>query len=511
MPLTGHYSPIGDRLPRLCTSIKASGNGSTLWEGVTWVGVRVRALAMYLILDSVIVAMDSLDFPYKLYQYGLESDYCNNRNNSEMKQVGKQTLKLQLNSVMVKVVSLFVVLTVSFGVSRLQAAELPVADAHIHYSHDSVELTPPARVIELMREANLKFALVSSSDDNGTQLLSELAPDLIVPGLRPYRRRGETGTWFNDPEALVYVEKLLAKNRYASIGEFHLFGDSADLAIPRRIVELADEYNLILHAHSDADAVERLLAQSPTVKVLWAHSGFDTPDAIAAMLEKHDRLWADLAFRSEVGSGGSLSDDWLALFKRFPDRLMLGTDTYTPERIYFIPHNASASRTWLSTLPAQLAENIAWKNAFNLIIPVWNENRAKDDSALNDKAVMDVAARYADCTGDLPENSIQMHSGDLAINLISPVDIKVSEAFPVRLAVCGKDASAAEIILDATMPRHGHGMNYQPEHAIVTSESNNKVVDVSGLVLHMPGQWQWAVKVKTAQGTATLNHDFIVD
>ena len=162
-------------------------------------------------------------------------------------------------------------------------------------------------------------------------------------------------------------------------------------------------------------------------------------------------------------------------------------------------------------MPAQLAENIAWRNASNLIIPVWNENRAKDDSALNDKAVMDVVALDGDCTGDLPENSIQMHSGDLAINLISPVDIKVSEAFPVRLAVCGKDASAAEIILDATMPRHGHGMNYQPEHAIVTSESNNKVVDVSGLVLHMPGQWQWAVKVKTAQGTATLNHDFIVD
>ena len=129
-----------------------------------------------------------------------------------------------------------------------------------------------------------------------------------------------------------------------------------------------------MHAHSDADAVERLLAQSPTVKVLWAHSGFDTPDAIAAMLEKHDRLWADLAFRSEVGSGGSLSDDWLALFKRFPDRLMLGTDTYTPERIYFIPHNASASRTWLSTLPAQLAENIAWTVSYtHLTLPTNRE------------------------------------------------------------------------------------------------------------------------------------------
>ena len=125
-------------------------------------------------------------------------------------------------------------------------SQLLIADVHVHYSHDSVDLTPPSRVIELMTNANLKFALVSSSDDNGTQLLSELAPDLIIPGLRPYRRRGELSSWFTDPDALAYVERLLSENRYATIGEFHLYGETADLPIPRRVVELADEYNLCL-------------------------------------------------------------------------------------------------------------------------------------------------------------------------------------------------------------------------------------------------------------------------
>jgi len=161
-------------------------------------------------------------------------------------------------------------LLASFTSSSAAQDSIPIADAHVHYSHDSVELTPPERVIELMRSANLKFALVSSSDDNGTQILSELAPDLIVPGLRPYRLRGETGTWFQDAEALEYVEDLLSKYQYASIGEFHLFGESADLPIPRRIVELAEEHNLLLQAHSDIEAVERLLAQSDTVKIIWA-------------------------------------------------------------------------------------------------------------------------------------------------------------------------------------------------------------------------------------------------
>jgi len=255
--------------------------------------------------------------------------------------------------------------------SRLQASEpLPIADAHVHYSHDSVELTPPERVIEIMREAKLKFALVSSSDDTGTQLLTQRAPDLIIPGLRPYRRRGELGTWYTDPEALAYVERLLTTHRYASIGEFHIYGEDADLPILRRLVELADIHNLVLHAHSDADAVERLLAQNPRVKVLWAHSGFDDPDQIAEMLARHDRLWADLAFRADVGSGGVLTDDWIKLFTDFPDRMMLGTDTFTPERMYFIPEHAAQAREWLESLPRELAERVAWKNAHDLSAPV---------------------------------------------------------------------------------------------------------------------------------------------
>ena len=66
---------------------------------------------------------------------------------------------------------------------NLWAEGLPIADVHVHYSHDSVELTPPERVIELMRQANLKFALVSSSDDKGTQLLSLIH---ISEPTRPY-------------------------------------------------------------------------------------------------------------------------------------------------------------------------------------------------------------------------------------------------------------------------------------------------------------------------------------
>jgi hypothetical protein len=42
---------------------------------------------------------------------------------------------------------------------------------------------------------------------------------------------------------------------------------------------------------------------------------------------------------------------------------MVGTDTYTPERWYFVEEHASWSRGWIRGLPRELAEKIAWKNA----------------------------------------------------------------------------------------------------------------------------------------------------
>ncbi len=390
------------------------------------------------------------------------------------------------------------------GASSFVQAQQPlaIADVHVHYSHDSVEMTPPQRVIEIMRAASLKFALVSSSDDNGTQLLSKLAPDLIIPGLRPYRRRGELSTWFTDPGALAYVEKLLATNRYASLGEFHLYGDDANLEIPQRIVELADQHNLILHAHSDAQAIDNLLALNPNVKVLWAHAGFDSPDEIAQMLTKHDRLWADLAFRGEVGSGG-LDESWIKLFTDFPDRLMLGTDTYTPERIFYIPEQASSAREWLKALPDEIAERVAWKNAHDLLMPVWLANRDSDGMAA--AGSQSVSCEIAD--NDAAGTAVVM-DGDLSVKIQPQSAIDVSAAFAVQLTLCGNDLRDTEIQLDATMPKHGHGMNYTPESTVTTHTDSQLSVRFDGVLLHMPGTWQWQVNVVRAGVQTALTHDF---
>ncbi len=243
---------------------------------------------------------------------------------------------------------------------------LPIFDAHLHYSHDAWEVVPPQAFIDLMRKAGVRRALVSSSNNEGTRMLQERAPDLIVPSLRPYRARGELGSWARDSSVIPFVEDLLAKRKYVAIGEFHVFGADADLPNIRRIVQLAKQYGLFLHSHSDADAVERHFQQDPNARVLWAHSGFERPEAVRAMLRKHRNLWCDLAFLTGHASGGKVTAGWREAFLEFPDRFMVGTDSFTPERLHYVTEHARWSREWLADLPREVAEQIAYKNGERL-------------------------------------------------------------------------------------------------------------------------------------------------
>jgi hypothetical protein len=247
------------------------------------------------------------------------------------------------------------------------AGELPIFDAHVHYSNDAWDSVSVEQVIQAMRQAGVKRALLSSSGHDGQLRLYTTAPRLFVPELTPYRRRGETGVWMRDESVIPYVEAHLQRHRYAGIGEFHLHGADADLPVPRRLVQLAKQHDLFLHAHADADAVERLFAQWPQARIIWAHAGFAPPPQVGTMLRKHPALYCDLSLRSEIAADGNIDPAWRALFLEFPDRFMLGSDPYTPERWrYAVGEHARWARAWLPHLPPDVAERIAWKNGETL-------------------------------------------------------------------------------------------------------------------------------------------------
>jgi hypothetical protein len=264
---------------------------------------------------------------------------------------------------------LYLLLALMFS-SSVYCEARQIVDAHIHYSHDAWQRLPPVEAVKILRQAGLKKAFVSSSSDEGTQKLYAVAPQLVVPVLRPYRKRGEISSWMYDESVVPMLAALLEKNYYAGIGEFHAFGEDIQLPVLQQVIALAKKHNIFLHAHVDVEAIERIFQTNPDALVLWAHSGFESPAGIAPLLAKYPNLWADLAFRQEHELNGMVDSDWQSLFEQFPDRFVLGTDTYTPERWYYVVEQADWSRTWLDTLPGDLADKIAFGNAERLLARV---------------------------------------------------------------------------------------------------------------------------------------------
>ena len=237
------------------------------------------------------------------------------------------------------------------GPAAAQSDDLPIFDTHLHYSQDGWGLFSAQEILAFMDQAGVYRALVSSTPDDGTLLLYALDPNRIIPVLRPYRTRADMTTWTRDGSVVAYVEERLQKGVYRGIGEFHLYGtgEASSLA-PRRFADLSAEYDLVLHAHTGAAGVAELAALRSDAKVLWAHAGMSaTPLTIDVLLARYPNLWVETALRTDIAPGGRLNPEWAALFTRYPDRFMIGTDTWVPSR-------------W-PQLPRYLAERIASGNA----------------------------------------------------------------------------------------------------------------------------------------------------
>ena len=245
---------------------------------------------------------------------------------------------------------------------------LPIFDAHIHYSHDVWDAISAADAIRWLREAGVKRALVSSSSDEGTQRLYQADPTFVVPSLRPYRKRGTLDSWMYDESIIPYLKQRLTKYRYAAIGEFHIDSEQAYTTVMREIIRLAKQYKLILHVHSDAQAIKIIFEQDPDARILWAHAGFENAETVRKLMQKQRHLWADLSFRREIANEGRFFPGWKELLVDFADRFLLGIDTYEPQRWLQINNVMRWQRDLLAALPAAAARKIAYENGERLMV-----------------------------------------------------------------------------------------------------------------------------------------------
>ena len=85
-----------------------------------------------------------------------------------------------------------------------------------------------------------------------------------------------------------------------------------------------------------------------------------------------------------------------------------------------------------------------------------------------------------------------------------PSAIRTGQPFILQLQVCPASAVLARV--DATMPAHRHGMNYQPS----LQDLGGGRWRVAGLLWHMAGRWELRFDVQHDGRTHTLRQDVVL-
>ncbi|MCX8005192.1 MAG: hypothetical protein N2688_09585 [Burkholderiaceae bacterium] len=82
-----------------------------------------------------------------------------------------------------------------------------------------------------------------------------------------------------------------------------------------------------------------------------------------------------------------------------------------------------------------------------------------------------------------------------------PAPIRQGAFFAVEVAACARRGGIpAELRVDAVMPEHRHGMNYRPR---VSARGEGRFT-AEGLLLHMPGRWEFRFDLRGEAGSESL-------
>src|SRR6188474_50101 len=93
---------------------------------------------------------------------------------------------------------------------------------------------------------------------------------------------------------------------YRCLGEFQLYDSAnADGATARRLMQLAEQRGLVVLAHVDDAAIEKLLAHAPKARLIWAHTGIGGApvERVRALLQRHPTLMGELSYRPGLTEG----------------------------------------------------------------------------------------------------------------------------------------------------------------------------------------------------------------
>ena len=256
----------------------------------------------------------------------------------------------------------------------------PLFDAHLHYNEEAFAPYPVADAFARMQRSGVRAIIANSRPNDGTKQLTDAAAQAaaagitVVPFVRLYRNREDYTGWFKDESihemVLKELERGTASGPYRGLGEFHLYDSAnANAPIARALMQLARQRDLVVLAHVDDAAIDLLMAHAPGTRLIWAHTGIGGASVarVRELLRRYASLFGELSYRPGLtGADGLLSPEWAGLFAEYPQRFMIGSDTWVNARWSDYEPLMAQYRHWLGALPAATAQRIAWGNAAGL-------------------------------------------------------------------------------------------------------------------------------------------------
>ncbi|HET9903699.1 MAG TPA: hypothetical protein VFQ27_08385 [Xanthobacteraceae bacterium] len=118
------------------------------------------------------------------------------------------------------------------------------------------------------------------------------------------------------------------------------------------------------------------------------------------------------------------------------------------------------------------------------------------------------AAAGQPCGEEWPDAAAVETSGYTLKFRTRPAKIRIGQHFAIEMLVCPREGAALPrtVGVDAFMPEHRHGMNYRP----VVKALGPGRFQADGLMLHMPGRWEFRFDVERQGRTERLTRDVVL-
>jgi len=87
---------------------------------------------------------------------------------------------------------------------------------------------------------------------------------------------------------------------------------------------------------------------------------------VGRLLDRSRKLWVELALRSDVAPGGRLDPEWRARSCVTPIVSWSGPTRGVTSSLEAVESSTPDVQEWLAELPAEVAEQIAWRNGARL-------------------------------------------------------------------------------------------------------------------------------------------------